>query len=154
LAARRCKNTVHRSCIASPSQHRQRSGKKKSEKDELAQKAAQVIDSAEQRILALPATWAPPTTGHPGPSMPAGDGPDALPGREPHTRERSRATETARPLSVALPTVTTRAPRVRRAHGNVSMTCGPGIPWGPRRNYGKTTRTHGPLCSSSVHHNQ
>jgi len=74
--------------------HRRRSiGKeavKKSEKDELAQKAAQVIDSAEQRILALPATWAPPTTGHPGPSMPAADGPDALPGREPHTRERER----------------------------------------------------------------
>ena len=65
-------NTVHRCCIASPSQHRQRNGKKekKSEESELAQKAAQVIDSAEQRILALPATWAPPTTGHPGPSMP------------------------------------------------------------------------------------
>ena len=97
--------------------------------------------------------WAPPrsvrstsTTGQPRPVDAAADGQDALsPGREPpHGRERER--ETARPLSVAVPTGTARAPppRVRRAHRNVSMTCGPGIPWwGPRRNYGKR-RCHYP----------
>ena len=86
-----------------------------------------------------------PLRANPGPSMP----PPTAKMRSPQAANRrtgERERETARPLSVAVPTGTARAPppRVRRAHRNVSMTCGPGIPWwGPRRNYGKR-RCHYP----------
>jgi hypothetical protein len=85
-------------------------------------------------LRARPVRWLRLSQPAPGPAMPPLT---AQMRSRPRTAERERERETARPLSLALPTDATRAPRVGRVHSNVSMACGPGIPLGPRGYYDK-----------------